>query len=277
MFCMLDIDLMIADAMGCTLLGSHPVGGGCIHDARCLELADGRNLFVKSGGRADLLIAERRGLELLAPHIRVPALQAWGEGWLAMEWMELGPIGRDGSHDLGKQLAALHSVTAEAHGLDHDNFIGATPQFNRRSASWLEFYQNCRLLPQLELAARNRHVLPVSKILSAAANLLADHDPAPALLHGDLWSGNTAALPDGKAVVFDPAPYFGDPETDLAMLELFGGALTSDFLDGYGRVSEERERRRPLYDLYHSLNHLNLFGSGCAGMVRRSLSGIGVE
>lgn len=274
---MREFDEIIAETMGSTVLGSYPVGGGCIHEARCLELADGRKLFVKSGAKAHLLNAERRGLELLAPHIRVPALLAWGEGWLALEWMEFRPLGRDGFLDLGKQLAALHSVTADAHGLDHDNFIGSTPQINRRSASWSEFYQNCRLLPQLELAARNRHVLPVSKILSAVAKLLADHEPRPALLHGDLWSGNTAALPDGKAVVFDPAPYFGDPETDLAMLELFGGNLTNEFLEGYGQVSKERERRRPLYDLYHALNHLNLFGSGYAGMVRHCLSGIGVE
>lgn len=274
---MRNFNAMIAEAMGSTVLGSHPVGGGCIHDARCLELADGRKLFVKSGTRAHLLHAERMGLDLLAPHIRVPPLQAWGDGWLAMEWMELRPLGGDGFRDLGKQLAALHSVTAEAHGLDQDNFIGSTPQINRWNTSWSEFYQNCRLLPQLELAARNRHVLPVSKILSAAARLLADHEPRPALLHGDLWSGNTAALPDGKAVVFDPAPYFGDPETDLAMLELFGGDLTSEFLEGYALLAKCRERRRPLYDLYHALNHLNLFGSGYAGMVRRCLSGIGVE
>lgn len=271
---MLGLDEIIAETMGSTALGSYPVGGGCIHEARCLELADGRKLFVKSG--ADMLNAERRGLDLLAPHIRVPALLAWGEGWLALEWMELRPLGSGGLFKLGRRLAALHSVTADEHGLDHDNFIGATPQINRRSASWIEFYQNCRLLPRLELAARSRHVLPVSKILSAAAKLLADHEPQPALLHGDLWSGNTAALPDGDAVVFDPAPYFGDPETDLAMLELFGGSLTSEFLDGYGRVSKERECRRPLYDLYHALNHLNLFGSGYAGMVRRCLSDLGV-
>jgi protein-ribulosamine 3-kinase len=280
---MRELDENIAIQLGSALISSHGVGGGCIHDARCLVLSDGRRVFVKSGlgSRAELLSAERKGLELLSPHIRVPAV--WGHGcsgdstWLALEWLELHPLDGGAWRHLGRSLALLHSVTEEEHGLDHDNFIGATPQLNRGSSSWHVFYQNCRLLPQLELAARNRHVLPVSKILSAAATLLADHEPRPALLHGDLWSGNTASLADGNAVVFDPAPYFGDPETDLAMLELFGGNLANEFLEGYGPLAEGRERRRPLYDLYHALNHLNLFGSGYSGMVRRCLAGIGVE
>jgi fructosamine-3-kinase len=92
-----------------------------------------------------------------------------------------------------------------------------------------------------------------------------------------LWTGNTAALPDGTAVVFDPAAYFGDPETDLAMLELFGGALDREFLSGYGPLDPQRPARRPLYDLYHALNHLNLFGAGYRGMVRNCLAGIGLR
>lgn len=275
-------DENIAIHLGSTLVSSQTVGGGCIHDARCLVLSDGRRVFVKSaaGSNADLLSAERKGLELLSPHIRVPAVLGHGcfdgADWLALEWLDLHPVNGSVWRQLGRALARLHSVSAAEHGLDHDNFIGATPQFNRRSSSWCEFYQNCRLLPQLELARSRGHLYPIQEILSAAAGVLADHDPRPVLLHGDLWSGNTASLPDGNAVVFDPAPYFGDPETDLAMLELFGGALTKEFEDGYGPLPEGRGRRRPLYDLYHALNHLNLFGSGYAGTVRHCLGGIGV-
>lgn len=278
---MRDLDEAIACQLGSPLVSSGTVGGGCIHEARSLVLKDGRRVFVKSasGATAKLLAAEREGLERLAPHMRVPMVLAHGnvggESWLAMEWLDLRPLGGGGWRDLGKNLAALHTITADEHGWDHDNFIGSTPQINRRMSSWLEFYQNCRLLPQLELAGAKGHDLPVSKILAAAAERLAGHEPRPSLLHGDLWTGNTASLRDETAVVFDPAPYFGDPETDLAMLELFGDGLTAEFLGGYGCVAKDRKRRRPLYDLYHALNHLNLFGSGYTGMVRQCLGGIG--
>jgi fructosamine-3-kinase len=186
-----------------------------------------------------------------------------------MEWLELGPL--TNRKDLGGQLAALHAVKSPCYGLDHDNFIGATPQMNRPAGSWCEFYLERRLRPQIELANSRGHDLPENAILDLAGKFLADHKPAPALLHGDLWSGNTASLPDSTSVIFDPAPYFGDPETDLAMLELFGGGLSDEFFEGYGPIAPDRGRRRPLYDLYHAINHLNLFGAGYASMVRRCM------
>lgn len=274
-------DSSIALALGSSLVASRRVGGGCIHDARCLDLADGRRVFVKSGqGKAArLLDAEDKGLRLIAPHIRTPGIvgagsTADGSRWLALEWLDLRPMSPQSWEDLGRQLAALHAVTAATHGLDHDNFIGATPQDNRPLGSWREFYLERRLRPQLELAAKQHPNLSETGILRAAGALLENHRPAPALLHGDLWSGNTAALAGGHAVVFDPAPGFGDPETDLAMLELFGGPLTDDFLRAYGPLAPGRETRRPLYDLCHALNHLNLFGSGYLGMVKRCLAAI---
>lgn len=271
------LDESIAAALGSKPVESRPVGGGCIHDARCLVLADGRRLFLKtaSGETADPLIAEARGLDLLAPHIRVPRVIAAEAGrWLALEWLDLASLGNDAWTDLGRQLASLHSVVANRHGLDHDNFIGATPQSNRPADTWLEFYQECRMRPQIRLARSRGHDVPEAEILDAAGRILSGHDPAPALLHGDLWTGNAAALADGTAVVFDPAPYFGDPETDLAMLGLFGGPLPAAFLRVYGPVAPGRALRRPLYDLYHALNHLNLFGSGYASMVRRCMDAI---
>jgi fructosamine-3-kinase len=156
------------------------------------------------------------------------------------------------------------------HGLEHDNFIGATPQENGPLRSWCEFFIERRLKPQLRLACK--HHLPEGEILATAERLLADHHPLPSLLHGDLWSGNAAALPDGTGVIFDPAPYFGDAETDLAMLQLFGGALPARFYRGYDWLDGPPDRRRHrLYDLYHALNHLNLFGSGYTSLVRRCL------
>jgi fructosamine-3-kinase len=275
------IDSLVAESLGSAPVGSQLVGGGCIHDARRLELADGRRVFVKSAGSrmARLLAAETRGLRLLAPHIRVPEVVSEGETsdgyhWLALEWLDLLPLDSAAWEDLGRQLAALHSVTADRHGLDHGNFIGATPQNNEPKDSWCGFYVESRLRPQLHLTRKHGHDLPESEIIHHTERILTDHHPAPALLHGDLWSGNTAGLADSGSVVFDPAPYHGDPETDLAMLELFGGSLPAAFTRGYGPLPPERQRRRPLYDLYHALNHLNLFGPGYLPMVRRCLSGL---
>ncbi len=272
------IDHAIATGLGSSPIGSSPVGGGCIHDARRLTLGDGREVFAKSarGQVAACLATEARGLELLAPHLRVPqvlgqGVSADGTRWLALEWLELRPLGAAAWADLGRQLATLHAVTARRYGLDHDNFIGATPQVNAPGDSWAEFFIERRLRPQLALARGHGHRLPEGEIFGLAESALANHQPPAALLHGDLWSGNAAALPDGTALVFDPAPYHGDPECDLAMLELFGGPLPGVFLQGYGSPSAERERRRPVYDLYHALNHLNLFGSGYDAMVRRCL------
>lgn len=273
-------DLEIATALGGGLAGSRAVGGGCIHDARCLTFADGRRVFVKSGrgAAAAWLAAEARGLDLLAPHVRTPCLLGSGEAaggvrWLALEWLEFRPLAGAAWENLGRQLAGLHAVTALRHGLDHDNFIGATPQCNAPADSWLEFFTKRRLEPQLALARANGHRLPAAEILGMAARVLANHRPRPSLLHGDLWSGNAAALAGGGVVVFDPAPYHGDAETDLAMLELFGGPLSAAFFQGYGDPAANRAKRRPVYDLYHALNHLNLFGSGYLGMVNRCLRG----
>jgi fructosamine-3-kinase len=275
------LDGSIAATLGTIPDASRPLGGGCIHDARRLDLADGRRVFVKSarGDKSALLVAEARGLALLVPHIRVPRILAEGcagDGtrWLALEWLDLRPLDAPAWTDLGRQLATLHAVTAPCHGLDHDNFIGTTPQPNLTTICWCEFYLERRLRPQIQLARSHGHDLPEAGILDSAGEILTDHEPLPALLHGDLWSGNTAALPGDTAVVFDPAPYYGDPETDLAMLELFGGPLPAAFLRGYGPLVPNRTRRRPLYDLYHALNHLNLFGSGYASMVRRCLDGV---
>lgn len=298
--------------LGSPIVDKRPVSGGCIHRAYELRLADDRRVFLKSAGAAEaaLLEAEARGLELLSPHIRVPRVIAQGDGaepdapaesssdsgaWLALEWLDLQPLaGTAGWTALGEALAALHAVTAESaqgqaqHGLDHANFIGHTPQDNAPVASntWAEFYLERRLRPQLRLAAartRAGRELAASEaaILHRAAELLRDHEPSPALLHGDLWSGNVALLADGCACVcvFDPAPYHGDPETDLAMLELFGPPLPAAFLTAYGATPASeaaRHTRRPLYHLYHALNHLNLFGDSYAGMVRGCLGEMGV-
>jgi fructosamine-3-kinase len=271
-------DAAIAQALGSQPVATVRVAGGSIHESRRLDLEDGRRVFLKlaTGGKAPLLAAEARGLALLEPHLRTPRRIAAGEMedggcWLALEWLELRPLDAAGWHDLGRGLAALHSVEAARHGLGHDNFIGTTAQDNTPADGWAEFFIERRLRPQLRLARGDGHQLPEPELIRLAEKRLAGHEPAPALLHGDLWTGNVAGLAGAGAVVFDPAPYHGDPETDLAMLELFGGPLPAEFVRGYGGTSPGRRRRRPLYDLYHALNHLNLFGPGYNGMVKRCL------
>ena len=232
-------------------------------------------LFVKTAplDKADRLTAEAEGLAALraADAVRVPDVIAVGttddDAYLAIEWLDLRQSSGNVDRLFGEQLAILHRVTAAAHGWHRDNTIGLTRQVNTRHPGWLQFYSECRLMFQADLAARNGYEREMSelreRLLPALPELLGDHDPQPSLLHGDLWSGNYACC-DDQPVIYDPAVYFGDRETDLAMTRLFGG-----FSASFYRAYEEtwplplgHERRLPLYQLYHVLNHLNLFGRG---------------
>jgi len=166
-------------------------------------------------------------------------------------------------------LAALHRRQAARFGWARDNTIGATPQANGWCESWTMFWRERRLAPQLALAARNGYRIDVPPVW----RLLEGHEPAPSLLHGDLWSGNAGFLPDGAPVLFDPAVYYGDREADLAMTELFGG-FPGEFYCAYNAawpLASGYQQRKPLYNLYHLLNHLNLFGGGYLTQVRAAL------
>ena len=158
--------------------------------------------------------------------------------------------------------------TAKTHGWHRDNTIGTTPQDNARTGDWAGFFRDRRIAPQLALAARNGHGGRLQrdgeKLLAQIPALLGSRAPAASLLHGDLWSGNAARLASGEPVIFDPAVYFGDREADLAMTELFGG-FGADFYAAYAEAwppAAGYPARRTLYNLYHVLNHLNLFGGG---------------
>jgi fructosamine-3-kinase len=267
----------IADATASpfTLERVSPVGGGCINDAHVLE-GSGRRYFVKvnRAERADMFAAEAEGLaEILATGtVRVPQPLchgvAEGTAWLALEHMELG--GRGDGAELGRRLAALHRVTSSRFGWTRDNTIGSTPQPNTPGADWIVFYREHRLRFQLALAAANgfrgRLQAKGERLLEMLPRFFGDYAPPPSLLHGDLWSGNYGYERSGEPVLFDPAVYYGDREADLAMTELFGGfppafygAYESEWpLDAGYRV------RKRLYNLYHVLNHANLFGGGYA-------------
>ncbi|HUL93655.1 MAG TPA: fructosamine kinase family protein [Burkholderiales bacterium] len=248
--------------------------GGCIHSSWVLESGDVR-YFAKTNdaGLAATFAAEADGLVALAGEgLRVPRPIAQGEAdgkaFLVLEHLALARGTNAAFRELGCGLARLHSHRGDGFGWHRDNFIGLTPQPNARHASWAEFWQRERLGPQLELAARNGYRGELQslgrRVMDAVPQLLAGHAPAPSLLHGDLWSGNAAFLADGTPIVFDPAVYNGDAETDLAMTELFGG-FPERFYEGYRElrpIDEGYPLRRVLYNLYHVLNHLNLFGEG---------------
>jgi fructosamine-3-kinase len=241
--------------------------------------------FVKSGPAAlhANFLAEVDGLAALRATgtVRMPDVIDCGcdgkDAWLAVERLALRPLDRQSGAALGRQLVQLHRTTGPHFGWATDNFIGATPQENTPDAVWPLFYARHRLLPQLRRALANGmertlHDKGERLAENVAAFFVAGH-PSASLLHGDLWSGNAAALPDGTPVIYDPAVYYGDREADVAMAELFGG-FPESFYAAYREawpLSEGFETRKTLYNLYHVLNHYNLFGAGYLGQARRMI------
>jgi fructosamine-3-kinase len=263
------------------------VGGGCINTAQLLEGRDGRRWFVKFN-RAELLPmfeAEADGLEAMVATgtVRVPKPLCHGisdgQAYLVMEAITSGQGGQ-ATTTLGTQLAQMHRCTQEQFGWRRDNTIGSTPQPNALSDDWTRFWREQRLGLQLELAARNGYRGELQRkgaqLMAALDGILDGHRPLPSLLHGDLWSGNYSVDDQGRPVIFDPATYYGDREADLAMTELFGG-FGAEFYRAYRQewpLDDGYPRRRTLYNLYHILNHLNLFGGGYAGQAEQMMDSL---
>ena len=266
------------------------VGGGCIAESWRWRAGSGC-AFVKVLPAADaaLLEAEADGLAELAASdaVRVPRVLGRGaagaRAWLALEWLDLEPPTAASDARLGERLAGLHRVRAERCGWHRDNFIGRTPQSNAPHADWVEFLSTRRLAPQLELARANGHP---SRLVDRGLRLVemlgvfyASYSPAPSLLHGDLWSGNRGALADGEPVVYDPACHYGDREADVAMTRLFGG-FGPRFYAAYQAtwpLDAAAGYRRDLHNLYHVLNHSNLFGGSYAEQAGRMIDGLLAE
>ena len=221
---------------------------------------------------ADAFAAEADGLLALRnAGLRAPAVIAHGEvsgqAYLLLEYLDLR-TGGDFA-ELGRMLANAHRKPGPRFGWARDNYIGSTPQLNGWGEDWAEFWRERRIRPQAERAG-------VQVNLDAVDRLLENHRPQPSLLHGDLWSGNAGFTREGP-VVFDPAVYYGDREADLAMTELFGG-FPGEFYQAYNQtwaLDEGYARRKHLYNLYHLLNHLNLFGGGYLGQVKAALTLLG--
>jgi len=261
------------------LSGQTAIGSGWINQAYHLDGQDGRRFFIKlnSADKAGMFSAEVAGLSEIAATqtIRVPQPIAHGvagkQSYLVLEHLALSS--RGDAELLGEQLAAMHRCTSSRFGFAQDNFIGATPQPNAWKSEWIDFWRERRLGFQLRLAAQNGYGGQLQrlgeKLLDALPAFFESYTPQPSLLHGDLWGGNHAYLPDGTPVIFDPATYYGDRECDLAMTELFGG-YSADFYAAYRAaypLDAGYATRRELYNLYHILNHANLF---CGGYARQA-------
>lgn len=263
-----------------SVLTSEPVGGGCINNGARLETSDGSTFFLKvnQSAPAEMFPREAEGLRALqvegAP--QVPSPYAWGIDFILMQYLQPASKAEDYWPRFGRQLAALHANEGDRFGFAHDNFIGSTPQPNPWTEDGYEFFAQHRLIFQAELAKQRGRLNGddlgrVQKI----ANRLPELIPAqPAsLIHGDLWSGNATSGPEGEPAIIDPAAHYGWAEAEIAMTTLFG-RFPQPFYSAYdterGLHAGWRERL-PIYNLYHLLNHLNLFGSGYLTQVQSIL------
>ncbi len=251
-----------------------PVSGGDINQAYLLQVGQ-RSYFIKinQANMLDMFKAEQAGLnEISATHtIRVPEPLSCGLAnnhcYLLMENLNLKSGSPVSDRQLGILLAQLHQIEQPYFGWFRNNTIGSTAQINNRNESWPAFWCAMRINLQLELAVNNRF----SGRLQSRGELLCEnlgefftsHHPHPSLVHGDLWAGNAAVIDQDQPVIYDPACYYADREVDIAMTELFGG-FSSDFYASYNDayiLEPGYKTRKKLYNLYHILNHLNLFGS----------------
>jgi protein-ribulosamine 3-kinase len=259
-----------------------PVGGGCINQAARLETRAGPPALVKFNreGPADMFLREAEGLRVLgqapgAPH--VPRVLGVGTRWILLEYILSAPRQPGFDAALAGQLAALHNVTASTFGFDCDNYIGSTPQSNRQMRDGHQFFAEQRLQPQARMALEqgligSRDAQSIEAICRRLPDLV---PPQPAsLVHGDLWGGNMMTGPLGEPVLIDPAAHYGWAETELGMMQLFGG-FDARVFEAYAArraLAPGWRDRLDLYNIYHLLNHVNLFGAGYVEQLRRALS-----
>lgn len=252
-----------------------PLGRGDVSLAYRVH-AGQRDYFLKSHNATlpFMFDAEAAALtEIAATNtIRVPLPLCFGEAdgraYIVLEWLDLHPLDDASGVRMGRSLAALHRHAAAEFGWQRDNSIGATPQPNPGSSDWLDFWKVNRLGYQLKLAEERGYAGQLQslgqRLLEKCDGLFSGYAPVPSLLHGDLWIGNVGSDAAGTPVIFDPASYYGDREADLAMTSLFSG-FPESFAGAYEEswpVDEGYGLRRDFYNLYHLLNHLNLFGHG---------------
>lgn len=253
-----------------------PVGGGCINNGSRIRCHDGGTFFLKTNASApaDMFEREAEGLKELSDGHgpRVPQVHLWGEEFILLEDLASAPRAANYSETLGRQLAALHNRTSERFGFHHGNYLGTTLQPNAWTDDGYEFFAVQRLGYQARLARDSGRLsrIEAAQVEQLAARLpeLVPAQPA-SLIHGDLWGGNVISDARGQPALIDPAAYYGWAEAELAMTALFGG-FDEAFYRAYESVrplDAGWRERLPIYNLYHLLNHLNLFGSGYHGQV----------
>jgi len=261
------------------------VAGGCINQCYMIR-GNGAEYFVKLNrpNQEEMFAAEALGLKQMSATqtITVPKPVCCGitdkSSYIVLQWLDLGGGNSQSWTEMGRQLAQMHRQgTREQFGWERNNTIGCTPQINPWTDNWAEFFAEHRIGYQLKLAKRRGGSFPeTNKVIKAIKNKLADRQPLASLVHGDLWSGNAAIAKDGRPIILDPATYYGDRETDIAMTELFGG-FPAAFYQGYNaawQLDKGYQQRKSISNLYHVLNHFNLFGGGYGSQAQRIINGI---
>ncbi len=276
---------IVEQHLSTAITGSRFVSGGSINIAYELQTATGK-YFLKVNHKTlypGMFEAEAEGLKLMAQTgtVRVPSIVLQGhsgnESFLLLEWIDSRRGSVQATALLGIQLAKMHQHSAGNFGLDHDNYMGSLPQSNHRHNKWSDFFVQERLQPMVSLAVDKRLLEYADagnfeKLYARMPELF--EEETPALLHGDLWSGNYLTTPEDEPYLIDPAVYYGHREVDLAMTMLFGG-FSNEFYTSYHEafpIAKDWHQRVDLWNLYPLLVHLNLFGAGYSGRVKEALN-----
>lgn len=268
---MLDLHSLEA-TLNATIVTKEALRGGNISDVYKLVTDNGMCFLLKtsSGNNSEMYKAEAEGLIELnnSNSFRVPKVITFGTDYIVTEFIEKGKVRTTFNEEFADNLSNLHKFTSKAHGFKSNNFIGSNIQVNSSNHSWKEFFWGNRILFQIKMADKNnlltKELITLVNKLESKIDAILSHKPLPSLLHGDLWSGNYLIDEKGSPVLIDPAVYYGDKETDLAMMKLFGGFSEKIFEEyqNYQPLPDGWEEREYIYKLYHLLNHMNLFGSG---------------
>lgn len=255
------------------LKSASSIAGGCINSASQLITNQG-SYFLKWNKEElnEMFATEEKGLAILNKESPVASPKVLGQGvferksYLLTELIEKGAPSQNFWKNFGANLANQHRKSSAMYGFDHDNFIGSLPQSNKKHSNWYDFFIEERLEPQLQLASvKNLIATDLHNQFNALFGKLSELIPSepPALLHGDLWSGNFMINEAGEAAIFDPAVHYGHRETELAFTKLFGG-FSSEFYDYYDEsfpLESGFDSRVDIHNLYPLLVHVNLFGS----------------